>query len=41
MGRAANNSKGIIASLSQKPIRPWASWAIDSQPIRARGIIVK
>ena len=26
--------------LSQKPIRPSASWAIDSEPIRARGIIV-
>ena len=27
--------------LSQYPIRPSASWAIDSEPIRARGIIVK
>ena len=22
-------------------MRPWASWAIDSEPIRARGMIVK
>ena len=28
-------------TLSQWPIRPSASWAIDSEPIRARGIIVK
>ena len=27
--------------LSQLPIRPSASWAIDSEPIRARGKIVK
>ena len=26
--------------LSQKPIQPSASWAIDSEPIRARGIII-
>ena len=28
-------------TLSQQPIRPSASWAIDSESIRARGIIVK
>ena len=27
--------------LSQYPIWPLASWAIDSEPIRAQGIIVK
>ena len=27
--------------LSQQPISPSASWAIDSEPIWARGIIVK
>ena len=27
--------------LSQKPIRPSALWAIESELIRARGIIVK
>ena len=30
----------LMASESY-PIRPLASWAIDSEPIRARGIIVK
>ena len=27
-------------NLSQKPIRPSASWAIDSEAMRARGIVV-
>ena len=31
----------LALALSQQPIRPSASWAIDSEPIRARGIIVK
>ena len=30
----------LLLGLSQYPIRPLASWAIDSEPIRARGIIV-
>ena len=38
-GILARNSHTFVAS-DWTPIRPSASWAIDSEPIRARGIII-
>ena len=38
---ASKYEKFLSPFLGQYPIRSSASWAIDSEPIRARGIIVK